>query len=655
MRALWSEQESPEAMGQVLTAHAMTRRAQTSGRKRRAAAQLSSYEGLTLTSMDPEEYDYAVQDGDDLSEDGGGANKAPPYQQTHNLGARVMDAIDAKIFALERVKTRFVVSDGGWEVKTAAVKAGRFIDGQMSEPQGSFKDMWELWRHAARIATIATGTAAVFFWSDSKQGRIVTELDDTLDMFLDTTGLPYDGYSSLGRTTFWDPEKLAARYPDHALQIYQAADKWDTIMSQYLLAGNAEQDETSTNIVRVPLIQAWKMQYAGGEKNGGYDGKYCFAIPGATVDHGEYDCEEPPCVIFNPMRQLAGKWGRTILERSLPAVVKYNQILNSADNSTMLSPRRMFFYDPSTTDPASFKKVYDMMFVPHTGSMAQLPVDMTPKPFDIASIQFLLDTHRDAAYNLPGLNEASATMDMGKTMSGVALRLVKNEIYEIFSPFEAEFTRCVGPETAKQIIRCAREVQKSAGGFSATWKGGKDGGWLQEIGAGVFDILEKHKYRAEPESVSGTTDTPADNVALAKELMETGIITGEAYASILQTYGTAQGGTALSQAEERVTERMIDDWMYAPIADAKARTVDPEIWMDKDGGMTLAVGAAYLNARASMIEDMADREVRERLQLFKDYLARLESNAAKRAAMAAAAAAAAAPPPQPMLAPAPAM
>jgi hypothetical protein len=313
----------------------------------------------------------------------------------------------------------------------------------------------------------------------------------------------------------------------------------------------------------------------------------------------------------------------------------------------------MFFYDPTVTDPTQFKIVADSMFIEHTGSMQQLPQEMTPRAFDVEGARFLLETHKEAAYNLPGLNEANATMDRGKTMSGVALRMVKNEIYEIFSPLEAEIQRCAGPETAKQIIRCAREIQESGGGFTAMWKGGEDGGWLQEIGADVFDILEKHKYRAEAESVSGTTDTPADRIALAQELMESGIITGEAYASILQTFDTpGETSDELRQAETRISERMIDDWMYAPIDEAKLRTVDPEIWMDKTGNMTLKIGAAYLNARADMVEDMADPEVGSRIRLFKEYMTKLEANAKKRADIAAAAqAAAAAPPPQQQMQP----
>jgi len=207
---LWYEQKGKDAQGKALCALAQKHKEGFGKRKERACALLSIYEGLNLDRFGASAYDtaapYTYQ-----REDRAGQPTGEEYHQTHNIGARIMDAIDAKIFALERTKTSFVMSEGGWKVKSAGIKAARFIEGQMGEPQGMFKDMWELWRQGARLTTIATTAAMVFFWSDPDQGKIVAELDDTLNVFVETTGLPYDGYSSIGRVTYWDPEKLARR------------------------------------------------------------------------------------------------------------------------------------------------------------------------------------------------------------------------------------------------------------------------------------------------------------------------------------------------------------------------------------------------------------------------------------------------------------
>jgi hypothetical protein len=646
---LWYEEESEEKAGQALCALARKHRESFSSRKTRACSLLGIYEGISTNRFDAAAYD-TTEPFTWVEEDREG-NKGAEYRQTHNLGARIMDAIDAKIFALERTKTQFVMSEGGWKVKSAGIKAGRFIEGQMAEPQGMFKDMWELWRQGARLATIATGAAMVFFWSDPDQGKIVAELDDTLNVGVETTGLPYDGYSSIFRITYWDPEKLALRFPKHKDAIRQAAQSPDSLaLWRELYTGEDDDDDNDSGAVRVPLVQGWRMRQGDPDK-GGIEGVELSAIPGLTLERKEYGYDYPPCVRFCPMPQLAGKWGRTILERSVEAIRRYNEVLNSIDLAERLTPKGVVFYDPTTTDPAVMAQVKDVIAVPYTG-----PAGKEPKyaPLDPITpmVMEILNLHKNAAYDLIGMNEAQATMDLGKGLSGVAIRLIKQEIYEMFAPLEDEFTRCVGPESAKQIMRCARELQ-AEGGFTAVWRGGQDGGWLQEISADVFDILEDQTYRTSAQSVSGSANTPADRVQLAEELVQVGIITGEAYAQILQDFNTfGKTGNALSQVEAQFIERQIDNWQFAELDTAKARTIAPEIWMDRDLSMTLAVGAAYLQFRMDTIEDKDDRDVQARLGFFKTYLSQLTANAQQRAQMAAQAQAAANPgaPGQPAMA-----
>lgn len=635
----WQEIEDLELAGKALCAQASKHRETFGRRKQKACGLLSMYEGMSLGRFDSASYDSAEPltfTNTDADE-----NVTSEYKQTHNLGARILDAIDAKIFALERTKTQFVMSEGGWKVKSAGIKAGRFIEGQMTEPQGLFKDSWELWRQGARLTAIATGAVMVFFWSDPNQGKIVAELDDTLNVFVETSGLPYDGFDALGRVTLWAPEKLAARFPKHRKAILAAAQSNEQVAKWRELYSEDEDGADEAGLLRVPLVQAWSMRQ-GDPEEGGTEGVEMSVIPGLVLDRKDYPYDYPPCVRFCPMPHLAGKWGKTLLERSVDAIRRYNEILNSIDLAERITPKGVVFYDPTVTDPAVMATVKDIVAIPHTGPMSNVPVYKPLEPISPMVLE-ILKLHKDASYDLIGMNEAAATMDLGKGLSGVAIRLIKQEVYEMFSPWEDEFTRCVGPETAKQIMRCARELQKE-GGFTAVWKGGKEGGWLQEIGADVFDILEDQIYRTAAQSVSGTANTPADRVALAEELVQIGIITGEAYAQILQDFNTfGKTGNELSQVEESFIEKQIDAWLFADIETAKARTIAPEIWMDRDLSMTLKVGAAYLQARMDMIEDRNDPEVTARLGFFKTYMSQLSANAQERAALAAQAQAAANP------------
>jgi uncharacterized protein YoaH (UPF0181 family) len=348
------------------------------------------------------------------------------------------------------------------------------------------------------------------------------------------------------------------------------------------------------------------------------------AIQGAVLEDKPYESTELPCVIFNPLRQLAGVWGHTVLERVMEPLRRLNEILSSIDDAERLTPKGAVFYDPTVTDETTIAKIQNVQMIPFTGPMERRPVYEPPPPFHPIILD-LLDRHKAAIFDLPGMSEANVTAQREKGLSsGVAIRLVQNQGYERLSAIDEEFARCVGPETAKQIIRCAQEIRKAGKPFKSLWKGGGDKGFLREIDSDVFDILTKHKYRAEAEAVSGTANTPADRLQLAEELMQSGIITGEAYASILQHYDVpgAVGGQ-LATAEEHFVEKQIDNWLYGSLDEVNAQYMGPEKWMNTQA-LLLKVGAAYVDAKMAMLADQNSPEVTKRLGLFFRFMSTLE-------------------------------
>lgn len=615
--SLWYNTDNEQEAGAALYALAQKHREQFSARKSRALDLLSQYEGLALGQFNASAYDVAeplefwTEDTDP-----GDAGPDARVELTWNIGASIMDSIDAKLFALDKIKTQFVVTDGGWEVKRSAILAGRFIEGQMSEPQGIFPDMWALWRHGARLAETATGACAVFFWSDLDEGKVVAELDDTLNMFVETSGLVYDGITSIGRITYWDPEKLASKFPKFREQILAAAETPENELKE------ATQDEElpPEELKRVALVQGWRMA------TGKVKGSYCAAIAGGTtLVHTEYKSTEPPCVFYIPMRQLAGFWGRTRLERIQRPVQRLNEIVASLDDAERLTPKGVIFYDPTVTDKKTLLAVQNVVAIPYTGPAERKPTYEPPPPFHPATLE-LLKLHRDACFDLSGMSEAHVTASRERGLSsGVAIRLVQDQVYERFAPTEEEFSRCVGPATARQIIRCAREIMEANGSFSAVWKSSEQGGFLSEIPADVFKVLERHKYRAEPHSVSGNVNTPADRVELAEKLMSSGVITGEAYSAILQHFdvpGQSEAGT--SAVEEAFVARQIDSWLYAKVGEAERRYLGPQKWMALEQRV-LQVGGAYLQAMMDMAADMENPEVVRRLGFFSRFIADCEA------------------------------
>jgi uncharacterized protein YoaH (UPF0181 family) len=608
-----------EQAGPALVALANKYKNQWTARKTRATSLLSLYEGLTLGSFGAEAYDDAQPltffggDGDDGDGDHG-------TDMVWNLGASIMDSIDAKLFALDRVKTAFVCTDGGWDAKRSAVLASRFVEGAMAEPQGIFADAWALWRHGARLTTSVTGGCMVWFWSDPDEGKIVMELDDTLNTFVSSSGLPYDGTDSVGRITYWDPEKLAARYPKFEAQIFSASERPDHQLQYLDNDGESPPDE----VRRVPLVQGFRM------KQPGIKGLQVMAIPGATLEHKPYEYDYPPYVHFCPMRQLAGFWGRPLLERIVKPLVRVNEIVSSLDDAERLSPKGSVVYNPTHTSPESLAHIKNVVLLPHVGPPETAPRYDAPAPFHPVVLEWL-KMHKEVIYDLIGASEAQVTASREKGLSsGVAIRLVQNLIHERFAPIETEYARCVGPETAKQVIRCAQEIERESGGFKATWKGNEEGGFLREIPASVFDVLTKHKYRVEPQAISGNANTPADRVELAEELMQAGIITGEAYASILQHFDVySESSSSLSNAEEQYVAQQIDKWLYAEDSelDEPGFYEGPEKWMSSEALM-MQVGAAYLEAKIA-------RAPMDRLKFFFQFISELEAQIEQKQARAA--------------------
>lgn len=615
-KAPWYSFKSSEEVGRALVSLALKHRDTLSARAERAVRLLSLYEGLNLTSFQAGAYDSAPLD----DEDGDYEEYDGPLA---NIGASIMDSIDAKLFAGGKIKSQFVVTDGGWDAKRAAILASRFVEGQMAEPQGIFSDGWAVWRHAARLAETCTGTAAVFFWSDPDQGKIVWELDDTLHMYVETSGLPYDGIVSVVRITEWDPENLSRRMPEHREKIFQAIQRPENALYNY--SRDSDEGPTENELGRVALVQGWRM--ATPAKGGKLTpGVYCAAIAGTTLRLEEYQYEEPPFVYYTPMRQLAGFWGRTRLERIVGPHRKFNEILRTLTNATNITPRGAVVYDKSTTDPEVLSTIKDVVLIPYTGPPEKAPKYSAPQPFHPIVLDFA-KYFQNLCFDLSGMSEAQVTASREKGLaSGVAIRLVQDQVYERFAPSQDEYERCVGPATARQIIRCAKEIQQAKGGFNSVWKSAESGGFLREIPSSVFDILDKYKYTIETHAVSGNVNTPADRVDLAEKLMSSGVITGEAYSAIIQHFdvpGHHAIGTEKEKAEAELVERLVDSWTLSSIEGLEDAYVAPEKWMNLDQRL-LQTGAAYTEFVVQTMGDKSE-ETSARTEYFLRYLSDLEA------------------------------
>lgn len=538
---------------------------------------------------------------------------------TLNIAQTLVDTLDSKIAGLENTKPQIVTVEASYEVRRQARLVDRFLDGQFSERQGRFTDLWDVFRFALRLALASTGTSAVKFFANKKSRRIEAEVHDTLSMWIDSPGAVYDYPTGMGNTQWWDPERLieviGEKYPSGAPgfadDVMAAATQ--PRKSQGLESLADDRDYLKDDILRVPVHEGWRF------KHGDRKGVYCQTFPGAKepVCWDPYDYEDPPFVFVGGQRSLTSFWHRTLTGPIVAPILRVNEILASIDRSERLTPKGVIFYDPEEM-PKELLQVgddHELIPIPGLSRMKGKPVYESPAPFHPLALD-LVRFYLEQCYNLPGVSELHASGDTSGEWSGAALRIRKQLINERFSTIQRGYVQASTVEASKQIIRCAKELAEHDPKFSATWKGA---GFMKQIDASVLGILDKYKYDVGCYPVSENKNTPESEIALSQELRSVGLITGDAYLNTLKYFNTLQEAKSNNEAQERLIGIQIDKWLTADpaeMADKRRFYRGPVRTMNLFAAI-IQVNRAYLNAQADEVDD-------RRLQLFARYLKELK-------------------------------
>lgn len=617
-RTIWSAAESPEIGAAALCSLSDRYEAGHTRRKLEAIRLMQVYEGQTVGGFSAAALDQngTFEGADPLLQD-------EPVDQTLNIGQDIVDTLNAKVASLENNKPQIVVTDGAWETRRQAILADRFIEGQFHERQGKFFDLWDMFQHALRLALASTRTSAVKFFSDDKAGKICAELHDTLSMWVDVSGHPYDYPTNMGEVTYWDPDKLIAKYPQFEAKIVGATAPVRTGLGLEVL--DQDYDYLNQDVQRVKVVEGWRF------KHHDKPGKYCMAIKDQVLEWMDYGYEDPPFVFVGGIRSLTGFWHRTLTKSIAAPILRTNQILGSLDASERLTPKGVMYYDPEETPKEQLESVDDVILIPVVGlnSGRGKPQYEQPPPFHPLVLE-LIRFYKEQCYDLSGVSQmhTAGRREQGLT-SGVALRIVKQLINERFAPIQRAYIQASCIEASKQIIRCAKELAESNPKFASTWKGE---GFMKQIDVGVLSILDKQKYSVDVYAVSETKNSPEDRVSLAEELMAGGIITGEAFVSVLKHYDTF-GETEVSSSQRRFIAKQIDKWLFS----------DPKELSQKGfyrGPIkTMNLYAAVVQVNKAYLDAMTDEVDQRRLNYFSRFLVQaqkfLEEKQARAAALAA--------------------
>lgn len=605
---VWHRQK-PELGHQTLVEQGKLYETRNQKRKTEAVKLMRLYEGDTITGFD-RGLGMAESTSDDVRLMG------EPVDITLNLAQSLVDTLDAKIAGLENTKPQITTVDASWDVRRRAKNADRFIEGQFYERQGRFQDLWDVFRFALRLALASTQTAAVKFLANERSGKIQAEIHDTLSMWVDCPGSIYDYPSGMGHTSYWDPEKLIEFkgekfYPGFADDVYAASTPM-TRKSLGLELFSEDQDTRSNELRRVPVTCGWRFKC--------YDnpGVYCMSFPGAKQPMAweKYDEEDPPFVFVGGQKSLTSFWHRTLIKPIVAPILRVNEILGSIDRSERLTPKGVIFFDPEeiSKEMLAVGDDHECIPIPGLSGMKGKPVYEAPAPFHPLALD-LVKFYIEQCYGLPGISELHAAADVKGDWSGAALRIRKQLINERFATIQRAYVQASTVEAAKQIIRCAKGLAEVNPDFASTWRGS---GFMKEIGVETLNVLDKYKYDVGMYPVSESKHSPESELALAQELLQVGIITGDAYVQTLQYYDSKQGAKSNNEAQERLIGIQIDKWLMADRKEMRARNFykGPIATMDLFAAV-IQVNRATLNAMADEVDDV-------RIQIFNRYLKDLQ-------------------------------
>ncbi len=485
-----------------------------------------------------------------------------------NYAAAGLDTLQGKIAGRDEAKPMVQVTDGDWDDHRRAVWSGRLLDGLYSEDHGLYHDVWDLGRQAFKITAGVTGTVAAKVVGYPGEDRLICELHDTLDMFIDHFECSYSTPLTYGEDTWFDPLRLIACFDDRKTKQLI----WDAKEPLPVERGGGVNERTR---YMVRAVEGWRC------KLGKEPGKYLLATRLGHLLQKPYNYGTPPFAFLHGRRSLAGFYGIPIMERGMRIVERINQILHTVDKAERLVPRSMAIFDVKATPKELIKVVRDVMQLGYSSeSGGHIPQYITPDIY-ADTVMKLLEAHIRAFHETLGINanEMGGTKAQG-VVAAVAIRTVADLMTELFSVISRDYTKWITAGIGGLFLR---EVSDKPG-LVANWKGN---GAMRSVKASMADMKGK-KFVFGIQPVSETRNTPADRISMADEMLARGELSEEAHARVIAT-GDLPAETKVQQTQIQMIAQAIDSWMHDEMDEIT--NISPLPWMNLAGAIVQCLDA----------------------------------------------------------------
>lgn len=504
----------------------------------------------------------------------------------------------AKVAAEENPQPALMVTDGDYELKRRVTLATRLLEAEYDQRQGLYPNLYALGHQGLRLAYGATGTVAAKIYPWPKEDRVVVELHDTLDMFLDDSELAYANPRTFGEKTWWPPERLAASVgAEHRERIFAAVESRTELGLAY--------NEVSGRVEEVPVWEAWSMRV------GKEAGKHLMALRDGTVlEWEDWEETEPPYAFLHASPAMVGFWGIPPIEHASEEILKVNEILTSCDFAHTHTDRQVHYVQESALeDIADLEQVHHVKVVKVKVPGYQPTVE-NPPPFNRLDLELLAEHERGIARTL-GIDEMHSG---AKSEPGLPSAVAQREAASRFDDRAAwghrAYQHWIAVDIARHLLKAQRKLYEANRAFKRKWRGEL---FSKEIrGKDIVDLdFEALEVRIKP--ISEKKNTPEERVQYAQELMESGVIPFEAFVMVLQHYDTP-GETRAVKTQRRWIAWQIDGWRMAG-EDEPVDYRSPRPWLRKPD--------ALIQVMDALMEAEMDEIPPERLQYFLDFIAEL--------------------------------
>lgn len=521
--------------------------------------------------------------------------------QLRNYAYKFVETAVGKIGAVDAPRPALMVTDGDWELKRKVTLNSRILEAEYDAPQGTFANVHALTHQGLRLALTATGTVAAKVYPWPEEDRVVVELHDTLDMFLDDTELSYGVPRTYGEVTWWPPYRLAENYPEHASAIASA-------LEQPKERGGLAFVGRTSRAELVPVWEAWAVSV------GGKPGRHIVCLRNGTVLADEdWDSPEPPFAFLHTAPALSGFWSSPAVDVIYEESRKANEILYRCDEAHTDSPKQVHYVHEASVNDINDLTDVDTLTVVKVKTPNYKPAVENPPPFNRIDLDLLAEHERGMAETLGIADMHTGAKAEPGLPSGVAQREAGQRFDSRHATLHRAFTQWVAVDIGRHMLRAQRALYEEGKAFKRRWTGEF---FSKDIEAKDFLDLDLECLHVQVKPVSEKKHTPEARVQYAEELLEKGIITHESYMAMVEHYDVP-GETKVIKTQRRWVAWQMDRWLLAEDEELNEPNFyqGPRPWFRKADAMVQVTDA--------LMEAELSGAPQERLQYFLDFIAEL--------------------------------